>query len=137
MSPDGAHGLVVSLVDLDGGSGASWGPLATSVGSTDMTDGEANTAVIVASGPGAGTAAVLCDQYSSGGFGDWYLPSNRELALLVQNDILIDYILDNDGSASTQGFSQEYVAPTNGGYWCSTEFSAEIMPGSSDSTETV
>jgi len=125
VSPDGAHGLVASLVDLDGGSGVAWGPLATSVGSISMTDGEANTAAIVASGPGAGTAAVICDQYSAGGFSDWYLPSNRELFLLVQNDILIDYILDNDGNASTEGFAQEYVPPTNGGYWCSTEFGGD------------
>jgi len=122
LTPDGTHGLIASLDDLDGGSGVAWGSSGTTVGATSMTDGEANTAIIIAASPPAGSAAVLCNTYSNGGHSDWYLPSNRELFLMVGQDYLIDYILDNDGNSSTNGFTQEYNTTTNGQYWGSTEF---------------
>ena len=125
VTPDGTHGLIASLDDLDGGSGVQWGPLATVVGSVSMTDGEANTPAIVATSPGAGTAAVLCDDYAGGGYGDWYLPSNREMYLLASHDVLIDYILDNDGDSNTNGFIQEYFTPAGGIYWSSTEWGGD------------
>ena len=37
-------------------------------------------------------------------------------------DRLIDQILDNDGNPATNGFSQEFLAPSYGYYWSSTEF---------------
>jgi len=43
------------------------------------------------------------------------------VSLLASQDLLIDQILDNDGNPATNGFSQEYVAPTYGRYWSSTE----------------
>ncbi|MFC2138862.1 hypothetical protein ACFLTE_11860, partial [Bacteroidota bacterium] len=121
LTPDGEHGLIASLVDLDNGDGVQWGLYGITVGCISMTDGKTNTANIVAAGAGSNTAAVLCDVYTGGGFSDWYLPSSRELSLLASQDILIDYLLDNDGDDTTIGFSQEYIASTYGGYWSSTE----------------
>ena len=120
---NGANGLIASLDDLDGGSGVAWSATQSVIvpnGATDMTDGVANTAAIVAQDATTGYAATLCNVYTGGGFSDWYLPSNRELHLLASQDILIDQILDNDGNGSTNGFSQEYIAPTYGIYWSST-----------------
>ncbi len=119
VSEDGNHGLIASLDDL---SSSVWGPLATAVTSFDMTDGAANTAQILSTTPGPGTAAYVCDIYSGGGFTDWYLPSIRELVLLCSQDILIDDILDNDGTGSTNGFNQEFAGGVFGFYWSSTAY---------------
>ena len=121
---NGANGLIASLDDLDGGSGVAWsGNTSTLIGATaqSMTDGVGNTTAMVVQDTTANKAGTLCDSYTGGGFTDWYLPSNRELYLLASQDILIDQILDNDGNGATNGFSQEYVAPTYGAYWSSTE----------------
>lgn len=120
----GEHGLIASLDDLDGGSGVAWSNVtSTEIGATakSMTDGASNTAVIIAQSGHASSAAKLCNDYTGGGFTDWYLPANRELYLLASQDILIDNILDNDGDATTNGFSQENTVPTYGRYWSSTE----------------
>jgi len=120
----GLNGLIASLDDLDGGSGVAWSATqTTSIGTTaqSMTDGRSNTTAIVAQDATIGFAGTLCDNYSGGGFSDWYLPSIRELSLLLSQDIIIDQILDNDGNPSTNGFSQEYLPPTQGYYWSSTE----------------
>ena len=122
---NGANGLIASLDDLDGGSGVAWSAVqAVTVpnGALNMTNGSTNTAAIVAQDATAGYAATLCSSYSGGSFTDWYLPSNRELYLLASHDVLIDQILDNDGIPATNGFSQEYLAPTFGRYWSSTEY---------------
>lgn len=124
ISPDGQHGLIASLEDLDGGSGEVWSNItSTSVGTSarSMTDGASNTAAIIAQSGHTNSAAKLCDDYTGGGFTDWYLPSGRELYLLASQDVTIDYILDNDGDAATKGFSQEYNPSIYGRYWSSTE----------------
>lgn len=119
VSEDGNHGLIASLDDL---SPSTWGPLATAVTSFDMTDGVANTALILTTTPGPGTAAYVCDTYAGGGFTDWYLPSIRELFLLCSQDVMIDDILDNDGNGSTNGFNQEFAGGVFGFYWSSTAY---------------
>jgi hypothetical protein len=124
VSADGTHGLVASLDDL-APAGAFWGAIATSVTAFSATDGAANTATMLASSPAPGTAAVLCDEYTGGGFSDWYLPSVRELRLLCSLDLLIDDMLDNDGDPNTNGFRQEFASPVAGVYWTSTAFSPD------------
>ena len=121
---NGAHGLIASLDDLDGGSGVAWtGQTTASVGVLlkNMTDGASNTAAMVAQDATANKAGTLCDSYSGGGFTDWYLPASRELYLLAAQDIIIDQILDNDGDLTTNGFSQETVGTMDGIYCSSTE----------------
>lgn len=112
VSPDGQHGLIASPADLDGGSGVAWS--ANTSGSVptarNMSNGSTNTAAIVANNSTAGYAATMCDAYSGGGFNDWYLPSDRELRLLAEQDFVIT------------NFGKEYNAPTNGSYWSSTEY---------------
>lgn len=120
----GGHGLIASLDDLDGGSGAAWSNIINiEIGASaqSMTDGASNTTAITGQAGHTSSAAKLCEDYAGGSFTDWYLPSNRELYLLASQDILIDQILDNDGDPSTNGFSQEYISPTYGRYWSSTE----------------
>lgn len=123
LSPDKQHGLISSVADLDNGSGIVWSNIITEIGtsSQSMTNGASNTSAIVTQSGHLSSAAKLCDDYVMDGFSDWYLPSQRELCLLVSQDFLIDYVLDNDGDGNTSGFTQENKTPTIGCYWSSTE----------------
>lgn len=129
LSPDGQHGLIASLNDLDDGSGAEWSNIMAGIGSSasSMTDGLSNTNAIISQNGHLASAAKLCEEYDSGDYNDWYLPSQRELCLLVSQDFLLDYILDNDNNENTNGFTQENLDPTIGCYWSSTEAHDNIV----------
>ena len=120
---NGQHGLIASLHDLDNRDGAAWSANKVSINALNMTDGKVNSTAILEENATLGFAASLCDNFTGGGFSDWYLPSIRELALLAYQDILINQILNNDGDSETNGLAEENVAPTYGRYWSSTEFS--------------
>lgn len=123
----GQHGLIASLADLNDGGDYTvpWdynGSPATT-GASSYSDGAANTSAIVgAIGTGGMYAARLCDNYTGGGFTDWYLPSITELLKLV-NTLEVSKVLDSDGNAATWGFY-----PTSGSttgfsqYFSSTEY---------------
>ena len=118
----GNHGLIASLSDLDGSVGAKWGVYNVYVGNSgSMIDGVSNTKAIIATSPDANTAAMLCSNYKGGGFDDWYLPSLRELSILCSQEYIICSVLDNDSDIKTKGFFREYISPTYGRYWSSTE----------------
>jgi len=122
---NGNHGIIASLADLDGGIGAAWGAVGVYVfNANNVLNGVANTAAIIAAGGTSTEAAGLCNDYAAGGFTDWYLPTFFEIKLIIQNDILIDSILDNDGDSLTHGFTQEYSAVTRGVYWTSLQLDA-------------
>jgi len=122
---EGQHGLIASLDDLDGGSGVAWSATqSTEIGATAKSfyDGTSNTAAIIAQDATAGYAATLCNSYTGGGFTDWYLPASWELNLLYNSAFVINKKLENDGDGTTNGFNAEYVSPTYGRYWSSTEY---------------
>ncbi|OFX58807.1 MAG: hypothetical protein A2046_05535 [Bacteroidetes bacterium GWA2_30_7] len=105
------HGLIASLTDVS--SGAQWSSITeTLIGATAQSpfDGQANTIAIVAQGDVSG-AAYLCDNYSSGGFNDWYLPAAWELNQCYNASLVVNTIL-----GATDGFQFAY-------YWSSTESS--------------
>ena len=111
---NGRHGLIASTSDLD--PGIEWynGTLRyTNTTGNGIKAGEMNTAIIIAlqtnDNPLGNFAAKVCADYSltSDGimYGDWYLPSKYELAILfTQKD-------------TVGNFNTEY-------YWSSTEFSS-------------
>lgn len=124
VTPDGQHGLVASLDDLDDGTGVAWSNVSdVLIGETaqSMTDGKSNTTAIITQEGHTNSAAKLCADYRGGGFDDWYLPSNRELSLLFSYDFTVDYVLDNDSDPSTNGLTQEHFPITSRKYWSSTE----------------
>jgi hypothetical protein len=124
VNPDGQHGLVASLDDLDDGTGVLWTNVNDAlIGETaqSMTDGKSNTLAIIGQDGHTNSAAKLCADYRGCEFDDWYLPSNRELSLLFSHDFTVDFILDNDSDPSTNGLTQEHFPITSRKYWSSTE----------------
>jgi len=107
------HGLIASLTDVS--TGAQWSSITDSlIGPTAQStiDGQANTTAIVAQGDVSG-AAFICDNYTSGGFNDWYLPAIWELNQCYNAVFIVNTIL-----GATNGFQ---VASYNSYYWSSTE----------------
>jgi hypothetical protein len=104
-------GLIASLTDVS--ASAQYSSITgTLIGATAQSpiDGQANTTAIVAQGDVSG-AAFLCDNYSSGGFSDWYLPAAWELNQCYNAAFVVNTIL-----GATNGF--QFAR-----YWSSTEIS--------------
>jgi hypothetical protein len=123
-TPDGQHGLIASLYDLDAGNLVPWSNItSTGIGAAaqDYYDGSKNTAAIISQSGHTSSAAKICDDYSYEEFDDWYLPSVFELRQLMNEAILINYILTNDGNSSTKPLNFS----SNKRYWSSTEYSSD------------
>jgi len=86
INSTGQHGLIASVTDLS--TEAAWNNgynIVTGATGVTVGSGRSNTEkIVVAQGKTVGYAALLCWQYRSEGFGNWYLPSKRELDLLYQ-----------------------------------------------------
>jgi hypothetical protein len=102
-------GLIASLTDIS--SGISWSNITTLIGTIAQSpiDGLANTAAIISQIGHISSAAKLCDDFTSGGFSDWYLPSIWELNQCYNSAFIINSVL-----GKTNGFQFDY-------YWSSTE----------------
>lgn len=111
---NGRHGLIASLIDQD--PAIQWYNSVkryTNTSGDGIGSGEMNTALIIAlqtnDEPMGNFAAKLCADYSvivdGESFGNWYLPSKYELAILfMQRDLV-------------ENFNSDY-------YWSSTELSS-------------
>ncbi len=119
----GKHGLIASLDDLDGGNGVAWSNVVSPAsGAQNFYDGALNTMAIVNQPGHTNSAANLCKNYTSGGFSDWYLPSTIELRHMDEALLSIYNVLANDGDANTNPLHPEFMSPTYGKYWSSTEY---------------
>ncbi|MBN2683246.1 MAG: DUF1566 domain-containing protein, partial [Bacteroidales bacterium] len=105
------NGLVCAVSDQstgifwNNGSYISTGAINTAIGA-----GQANTTTIITvQGPGT-YAALACDNLSTNGYSDWFLPSKDELNLIYQNRSII-----NSTSIANGGSSLSNV------YWSSSE----------------
>jgi len=84
------HGLIAATADNStdifwhATSTGTTGAIGTAIGT-----GQANTNAIIALYGTESNAAKLCDNYSSGGYSDWYLPSKDELNKLYLNRVAI------------------------------------------------
>ena len=107
VSDDGKHGLEAAPEDQS--TGIQWfnGSYITTGAVWDGINGERNTDRIITSQGGGSYAALLCANYTGGGYGDWYLPSKFELNLLYQQKDVVG------------GFA-------NGNYWSSSEYGSNI-----------
>ena len=125
----GQHGLVAAKEDQS--TGVRW--YAGTYGYTQAKgdgpfSGEANTSIIIAAqvaigDDGSTYAARICNelQVTEGGktYGDWYLPSKKELNLMYQNKATIDATAGVNGGS---GFA-------SANYWSSTEWSSTEYTG--------
>ena len=109
------HGLIASLTDVS--YSAAYSNDTTVIGATaeSLDNGSANTTAIIGQVGQTSSAALLCQNYTGGGYTDWYLPSVWELnqcysAVLIVNTILGD----------TNGFLCR-------GYWSSTEYYTGVV----------
>jgi hypothetical protein len=103
VSDDGKHGLEAAPGDQS--TGIQWfnGSFILTGAVWNGINGERNTDRIITSQGHGSYAALLCANYTGGGYGDWYLPSKYELNLLYQQKAVVG------------GFA------TSGNYWSSTE----------------
>lgn len=104
-APVSAQVLRKWATDTDPGIGL--GNAATTVVGADGTaigTGQQNTADIVAQtgNVAATSAAVYCDEYTYGGFSDWFLPSKDELNELYVNQVVVGGFLSSYYSSSSE-----------------------------------
>ncbi|MFN8205971.1 MAG: hypothetical protein U0T82_00990 [Bacteroidales bacterium] len=117
----GAHGLVCSLVDVS--TDTLWSNVKAIIGDSakNLWDGEKNCKFIVAQKNHTKSAAQVCldyinDDYGTGFFSDWYLPSYLEWDKLYHTRFEIEKALLCDGDERTKPLDfVEY-------YWTSTEY---------------
>lgn len=115
---NGKHGLIVCLEDL-ANNGEEWGSSNfIMTGATNFFNGRSNTTKIVNEFGSGNYAAKLCDDYTGGGFTDWYLPSITELKEIDNAMLSIQRILSTDGNSNTEPFNLGYGSSR---YWSSTE----------------
>lgn len=83
------HGLIVSTANQS--TASQWGCSGTTIAGTStlLGTGLANTTAIVGGCASTTIAAAICNNFSSGGYTDWYLPSYTELNKLYINRISI------------------------------------------------
>lgn len=93
------HGLIVSIVDQSTSSQYS-NIIIQSVGTTTTWNGQANTNLMKAQTGATSGAWKHADDYSYGGFTDWYLPSIDELNLLFNNRFNVNKTLATIGGAT-------------------------------------
>ena len=119
----GLHGLIVSMIDIS--SSQKYSNISTIlIGQTAQSDwnGMTNSNAVTGQAGHTISAAKLCleytnEDYGTGIFSDWYLPSRTEFNDLRNNMKAVTKTLDTDGNPAT--------TPLNWLYWTSTESNAE------------
>ena len=100
--------LIMSSEDINSSATYSWSNiLATASNATSEHNGSSNTNTIITQPGHLTSAAKLCDDYTGGGFTNWYLPSVTELNHGFNAAQIVDSSLGTD--------------KITGSYWTSTE----------------
>lgn len=114
LDETGEHGLIVSMVEFS----SSWNNLVYA-GASSYVDGKLNTQIIISQEGHENSAAFVCSNYTNqdygtGIFNDWYLPSLWEILLLRTYFYEIQLTLRNMESSSIMPMNKDY-------YYSSTE----------------
>ncbi len=107
------HGLIASLTDLNVSPQAWSNVTSGTTGSQSRVTGLVNTNAILNQNGHTSSAAKLCDDYTSGGFSDWYLPAAWELNQCYNAAFILSTVL-----GETDGCKPDM-------YWSSTESDAD------------
>jgi len=111
------HGLIVALINQS--DNTTWSNITNvATGANSTWNGLANSNAIVAQPGHTSSAAALCLNLVSGGFDDWYLPSNFELYQLGNNLYSVNKSLSTISGATELFSGFDYT------YWSSTENTA-------------
>ena len=104
--------LIMSLEDISGP--VTWSNITNVVSNAQSDfDGISNTTNIISQSDHISSAAKLCDDYTGGGFTDWYLPSVFEMNQAYNAGSIVDTVLGSD--------------LLTGSYWTSTEVSSSTV----------
>jgi len=98
----GLHGLEAAPEDQGSASWGCYGTYISGAVGTAISTGAANTTAIVAGCAEPGIAARVASDYSINGFGDWFLPSKDELALLYAHRTVVGAFAYFDYWSSSQ-----------------------------------
>jgi hypothetical protein len=109
--------LIMSLTDINGASGMQWSNVSTNATASSEYNGASNSVAIISQQGHSNSAAKLCDDYTGGGFTDWYLPSAQEILMGYNAGESLGYVLGTD-NFGYRGFNK-----LSGIYWTSTELS--------------
>jgi hypothetical protein len=115
----GQHGLIAATSDQ--GTGIAWNNgrnIFIGANNTAVGAGEANTeAIISAQGNTGNYAALLCANYTSGGYNNWYLPSRDELNILYRKrNVVGGFSATNYWSSSEVTQGKAWDEEFGGGY---------------------
>ena len=115
----GQHGLIAA--ETDQGTGIAWRKnknIVTGATGTAVGTGLSNTkAIVAAQGSSGNYAALLCLQYVSGTFKNWYLPSKAELNLLYKKkDVIGNLSATNYWSSSEVSKVKAWDQEFGGGF---------------------
>ncbi len=114
------HGLIASLTDI--ADSVPWSNVTTNAigaNAQDWSNGIGNTASIFWQFGQTSSAALLCINYSGGGYNDWYLPAIWELQQCYSAAMIVNNIIGN-----ANGFKFRLSGIAEDFYWSSTEFNS-------------
>jgi len=118
------HGLIASLTDLGSSVWSNVDTVQIGTSAQSTIDGYNNTIAITNQQGHTNSAAKICDDYTAGGFNDWYLPAIFELKKCFDNLIEINQVL-----GEINGFTP--IMQNENIYWSSTEAPLGDAPNSS------
>lgn len=130
----GQHGLILSMVDLS--TSQEWSNVTNGLlGTTNSMDGKENTSAIIEQSGHTSSAAQLCvnytnEDYGTGIYSDWYLPSVAECTYISYNYYDLQKALDRDGNPDTTPLLNKKR------YWSSSEHNFQAAQGIIFSNET-
>lgn len=119
ITEGGLHGLVGAVADA---GSQPWGCAGTSMGEnargTAIGTGQLNTITIVNGCATDWIPAKLCNDYSYGGYNDWYLPSKDELTQLVaQKSYFSNWTYTYYWSSSETSSQNAACITLSNGFW--------------------
>ena len=120
LDATGKKGLISA--DVDAVTGTCWESLSghsvygTGATGTDIGTGQANTAAMLASSAAYDWAVSYCNNFISGGFDDWFMPSLAELQAMWTYRYNIGYLVNSTyWSSSETAWNKAWLVSFNDG----------------------